>query len=242
MERLLKKFETAKDAGAAAGAAQGRAARRASARIYFGSTSPAMSEALDALAGARRARRHAARARVPVRATRSTAFIAAHDDVFVVEQNRDAQLRTLLVNEHSASTRPSSSRCCTTTARRSRRASSSRRSPTHVRADNVEPITQEEGQARMTYLAKPKLHHPDPADATSSASRGATTKARSRRCAPAAATTRSRPRSSRPAGSSTSSRTASPSSRASAAARRRPTISSAPRTASTPCTAACRRC
>jgi 2-oxoglutarate ferredoxin oxidoreductase subunit alpha len=26
-------------------------------------------------------------------------FIAAHDRVFVVEQNRDAQLRTLLVNE-----------------------------------------------------------------------------------------------------------------------------------------------
>jgi 2-oxoglutarate ferredoxin oxidoreductase subunit alpha len=26
-------------------------------------------------------------------------FIAAHDTVFVVEQNRDAQLRTLLVNE-----------------------------------------------------------------------------------------------------------------------------------------------
>ena len=26
-------------------------------------------------------------------------FIAAHDHVFVVEQNRDAQMRTLLVNE-----------------------------------------------------------------------------------------------------------------------------------------------
>jgi 2-oxoglutarate ferredoxin oxidoreductase subunit alpha len=26
-------------------------------------------------------------------------FIAAHDEVFVVEQNRDAQMRTLLVNE-----------------------------------------------------------------------------------------------------------------------------------------------
>ncbi|MAK65077.1 MAG: ferredoxin oxidoreductase [Maricaulis sp.] len=30
------------------------------------------------------------------------AFIAAHDEVFVVEQNRDAQLRTLLVNETDA--------------------------------------------------------------------------------------------------------------------------------------------
>jgi 2-oxoglutarate ferredoxin oxidoreductase subunit alpha len=27
-------------------------------------------------------------------------FIEAHDTVFVVEQNRDAQLRTLIVNEH----------------------------------------------------------------------------------------------------------------------------------------------
>jgi 2-oxoglutarate ferredoxin oxidoreductase subunit alpha len=27
------------------------------------------------------------------------AFVAAHEQVFVVEQNRDAQLRTLLVNE-----------------------------------------------------------------------------------------------------------------------------------------------
>ncbi len=27
------------------------------------------------------------------------AFIAAHDQVFVVEQNRDAQFRTLLINE-----------------------------------------------------------------------------------------------------------------------------------------------
>ena len=30
------------------------------------------------------------------------AFIDAHDEVFVVEQNRDAQLRTLLINETSA--------------------------------------------------------------------------------------------------------------------------------------------
>ena len=41
---------------------------------------------------------------------------------------------------------------------------------------------------RMTYIAKPKLHHP-PCRPTSSASPGATTRARSRPCAPAAATT-----------------------------------------------------
>jgi hypothetical protein len=74
----------------------------------------------------------------------------------------------------------------------------------------------------MTYLAKPKLHHPR-SPRTASATPAATTKARSRRCAPAAATTRSRRRSSRPAGNSTSSRTASPSCRESAA-RRRPRL------------------
>ena len=66
--------------------------------LYFGSTSPAMEEALVALAGAR----------IPLDAMRLRAFpfpasvaefIAAHDEVFVVEQNRDAQMRSLLVNE-----------------------------------------------------------------------------------------------------------------------------------------------
>ena len=44
-------------------------------------------------------------------------FIAAHDLVFVVEQNRDAQLRTLIVNECGID--PARSyRCCIMTARR----------------------------------------------------------------------------------------------------------------------------
>ncbi len=66
--------------------------------IYFGSTSPAMDEALDVLADAD----------VHVNALRLCAFpfpptvlafIEAHDEVFVVEQNRDAQMRCLLINE-----------------------------------------------------------------------------------------------------------------------------------------------
>jgi len=66
--------------------------------IYFGSTSPAMDEALDVLADAD----------VHVNALRLCAFpfpptvlafIMAHDEVFVVEQNRDAQMRCLLINE-----------------------------------------------------------------------------------------------------------------------------------------------
>jgi len=66
--------------------------------IYYGSTTPAMREALDVLD------RHG----VPVDAMRLcafpfpdsvSAFIAAHDKVFVAEQNRDGQMRTLLINE-----------------------------------------------------------------------------------------------------------------------------------------------
>jgi 2-oxoglutarate/2-oxoacid ferredoxin oxidoreductase subunit alpha len=66
--------------------------------IYYGSTSPAMTEAHDILAeqgivlDLLRVRGFPFHDDV-------RAFIAAHDQVFVVEQNRDAQLRSLLVNE-----------------------------------------------------------------------------------------------------------------------------------------------
>jgi 2-oxoglutarate ferredoxin oxidoreductase subunit alpha len=133
------------------------------------------------------------------------------------------------------STRHASARCCTTTAHPSPRASLPRPSRSICRA----PRPAQGG--RMTYIAKPRLHHPT-LTPTRSATRGATTRAASPRCARAAGTTPSRPPSSRPAGSSTSSPTAWPSSRASAAAPRRRTTSWAPRTASTPCTDACPRC
>ena len=67
--------------------------------IYFGSTSPAMNEASTS------SRRRGigidlcAAARFSVRRGACADFIAAHERVFVVEQNRDAQMRTLLVNE-----------------------------------------------------------------------------------------------------------------------------------------------
>ena len=66
--------------------------------IYFGSTTPAMHEALDAL----EARGHhldALRVRAFPFADSVYDFIAEHDRVFVVEQNRDGQLRTLIMNE-----------------------------------------------------------------------------------------------------------------------------------------------
>ena len=66
--------------------------------VYFGSTSPAMDESLVELA---RAGIHldAMRLRAFPFPPAVEAFIEAHDLVFVVEQNRDAQMRQLLVNE-----------------------------------------------------------------------------------------------------------------------------------------------
>ena len=68
--------------------------------IYFGSTSPAMAEALETLEGQGQ-QLDALRIRGFPFSHEVDDFIAAHDRVFVVEQNRDAQLRTLLMNEGS---------------------------------------------------------------------------------------------------------------------------------------------
>jgi 2-oxoglutarate ferredoxin oxidoreductase subunit alpha len=66
--------------------------------IYFGSTSPSMDEAIELL----EADGHALD-RLRVRAfpfhSSVTSFLAEHDFTFVVEQNRDGQLRSLIVNE-----------------------------------------------------------------------------------------------------------------------------------------------
>jgi 2-oxoglutarate ferredoxin oxidoreductase subunit alpha len=66
--------------------------------IYFGSTSPAMDEAIQMLESDGQ---HLDRLRVRAFPFHSSvaSFIADHDFVFVVEQNRDAQLRSLIVNE-----------------------------------------------------------------------------------------------------------------------------------------------
>ena len=97
MERLLKKFDSAKalvpqpvlrDAGH----------KTRHGAIYFGSTSPAMDEAIAALE-ADGLHLDTLRVRAFPFANAVAEFIAAHDQVFVVEQNRDAQLRSLIVNE-----------------------------------------------------------------------------------------------------------------------------------------------
>jgi len=66
--------------------------------IYFGSTSPAMDEALHTLAAAD-IHLDALRLRAFPFPASVLEFIEAHDEIFVVEQNRDAQMRSLLINE-----------------------------------------------------------------------------------------------------------------------------------------------
>ena len=100
MQRLLRKFETAKELVPKPVLRPARQATRFGA-IYFGSTSPAMYEALD-LFDEQGLHVDALRVRAFPFSDEVSEFIAGHDQVFVVEQNRDAQLRMMLVNECAA--------------------------------------------------------------------------------------------------------------------------------------------
>ena len=97
MDRLLKKWDTAKTLVP-------QAIRRNADEpsqtgvIYIGSTSPAMDEAVEILADQGIAL-NLLRVRAFPFGKEVAEFIAQHEQIFVVEQNRDAQLRSLLVNE-----------------------------------------------------------------------------------------------------------------------------------------------
>jgi 2-oxoglutarate ferredoxin oxidoreductase subunit alpha len=97
VHRLLKKFATA---ATLVPQPVVRAAARKSRLgvLYFGSTAPAMDEALTTLAGAG-IHLDAMRLRAFPFPPSVAEFIANHDHVFVVEQNRDAQMRSMLINE-----------------------------------------------------------------------------------------------------------------------------------------------
>jgi 2-oxoglutarate ferredoxin oxidoreductase subunit alpha len=97
MQRLQKKFETAKTLVPKPILTPAKEPARFGC-IYYGSTSPSMHEALDELS----------KNNVFVNALRVRAFpfgdelfdfVQSHTKVFVIEQNRDAQLKTLLVND-----------------------------------------------------------------------------------------------------------------------------------------------
>jgi 2-oxoglutarate ferredoxin oxidoreductase subunit alpha len=97
MQRLQKKFRTARGLLPAPELRRVHRAARFGV-IYYGSTAPAMEEALHALED------HGAvldllRLRAFPFHDDVAAFLARYEKVFVVEQNRDAQMRLLLVNE-----------------------------------------------------------------------------------------------------------------------------------------------
>ena len=97
MERLLKKHRTA--ASLVPPAIETKAAEPTKCgAIYFGSTSPAMSEADEQLT-AKGMSLDLLRLRAFPFGPEVEAFIDAHDTVFVVEQNRDGQMRSMLINE-----------------------------------------------------------------------------------------------------------------------------------------------
>jgi 2-oxoglutarate ferredoxin oxidoreductase subunit alpha len=97
MQRLLRKHNSAKDLLPKPLLTPAAKPARFGA-IYYGSTSPAMHEALDLLAD-RGIYVNALRVRgFPFR-DEIADFVAAHPWVFVIEQNRDAQLKTLLISE-----------------------------------------------------------------------------------------------------------------------------------------------
>jgi 2-oxoglutarate ferredoxin oxidoreductase subunit alpha len=96
-QRLLRKFETAKTL-VPPSVLRRSAHRTRFGVLYFGSTSPAMAEAIEDLE-ARGTYVDALRVRAFPFDAAVDEFIRAHEAVFVVEQNRDAQMRTLLINE-----------------------------------------------------------------------------------------------------------------------------------------------
>ena len=97
MQRLLRKFDPAK-ALLPAPVPLDAAARTGTNVIYIGSTTPAKHEALIVLRE-RGLHLDALRVRAFPFSDAVFDFIARHDKVFVVAQNRDAQLRSMLINE-----------------------------------------------------------------------------------------------------------------------------------------------
>jgi 2-oxoglutarate ferredoxin oxidoreductase subunit alpha len=96
MERLLKKFETAKSLIPAPIRTDAAKPTKYGV-IYFGSTACAMDEA-SAQLDAKGIMLDRLRVRAYPFTDQVVEFIKSHDRVYVVEQNRDAQLRTLLLD------------------------------------------------------------------------------------------------------------------------------------------------
>jgi 2-oxoglutarate/2-oxoacid ferredoxin oxidoreductase subunit alpha len=99
MQRLLRKFESAKKYMPAPVRRDAKQKTKYGV-LYFGSTTASMHEALAALEK-QGIHLDAMRLRAFPFADEVVDFIQRHEQVFLVEQNRDAQLRTLIINECS---------------------------------------------------------------------------------------------------------------------------------------------
>ena len=97
VQRLLRKFETAKAIVPQPVLRKARQKTKLGV-IFYGSTSPAMSEAIETLE-AQGVHVDTMRIRAFPFPDSVADFIADHEQCFLVEQNRDAQLRSLIVNE-----------------------------------------------------------------------------------------------------------------------------------------------
>jgi len=97
MERLLQKFDTAK---ALVPQPILRTARKKAdfGAIYYGSTSPSMDEAIHVLE-TQDLHLDTLRVRAFPFPESVRQFVLSHERVFLIEQNRDAQLRSLVINE-----------------------------------------------------------------------------------------------------------------------------------------------
>jgi hypothetical protein len=179
MQRLLRKFETAK-ALMPAPVVRPAKGKTKDAVIYLRLHGPAMHEALEMLEA--RAAGSTPCACAPSRSpTRLFDFIARTTG-FVVEQNRDGQLRSMIVNEGGVDP-ASSSPCCTIDG-------TPITGPLHRRRGRQLALARPDRGGGMTYILKPQLHHPKLPTNSLGYTR-ATTRARSPRCCAAAATTRS---------------------------------------------------
>jgi 2-oxoglutarate ferredoxin oxidoreductase subunit alpha len=98
MERLLKKWDTAKTLMPKAIRTDAATPTKLGV-IYYGSTSPAIPEALELIAEQTGASLNQLRLRAFPFGPEVDAFVEEHDTIYVVEQNRDAQMRMLLINE-----------------------------------------------------------------------------------------------------------------------------------------------
>ena len=97
MERLLKKWETAKTLVPAPEVYQEKNASEYGV-LFFGTSTQSAEEAIDALK-AEGIKLDAIRIKAFPFNDTVEQFIKDHKKVFVIEQNRDAQLRSLLVND-----------------------------------------------------------------------------------------------------------------------------------------------